>query len=360
MFSKKNIFISHSSENKEIALQFSAFLAGLGFPRENVFCSSIIGQGIQGNEELNKKISESIKKSKAIIFLISDDFLRSSYCMEELGVGWYLSQNNKVNCFYFVLPDIKLDEVKGFVNSKVKSFYLLDEDHKNNLGEFAEILSSVFKLKAVKHVAMSNLEDAFFSSTHSLFNIITEKKNTLNEKERKEKTEIDTLKKRVEDLSNIVENVRIENNNKLKREQFRTIEELFFILGSIYGLDKEGYEKNGKQFWFRVINKWKKIQEELKMCSSNSCMHKLVCYIHMYDNNLNEAYKYFLNYLKFEKNSIYVYMIDKFLTAWKGEWEEILTIFKEKISKEEEGLVKDSYVETYNYIKRKATADVKQ
>ena len=63
MFSKKNIFISHSSENKEIALQFSAFLAGLGFPRESIFCSSIIGQGIQGNEELNKKISESIKKS---------------------------------------------------------------------------------------------------------------------------------------------------------------------------------------------------------------------------------------------------------------------------------------------------------
>ena len=124
MFSKRNIFISHSSENKEIALQFSAFLAGLGFPRENIFCSSIIGQGIQGNEELNKKISESIKKSKAIIFLISDDFLKSSYCMEELGVGWYLSQNKKANCFYFVLPDIKLDEVKGFVNSKIKSFYL--------------------------------------------------------------------------------------------------------------------------------------------------------------------------------------------------------------------------------------------
>ena len=213
MFNKKNIFISHYSENKEIAQQFSAFLAGLGFSRENIFCSSIIGQGIQGNEELNKKISESIKKSKAIIFLISDDFLKSSYCMEELGVGWYLSQNKKVNCFYFILPDIKLDEIKGFVNSKVNSFYLLDDAHKNNMGEFAEIVLSIFKIKSVKHVVMTNLEDTFFSSTHSLFNAIRDKKKTIKEKEEKEKRETDTLKKKIEELSNEIEFGKTESSN---------------------------------------------------------------------------------------------------------------------------------------------------
>ena len=40
MFCKKNIFISHSSENKEIAEQLCAFITRLGVCENRIFCSS--------------------------------------------------------------------------------------------------------------------------------------------------------------------------------------------------------------------------------------------------------------------------------------------------------------------------------
>ena len=117
MFCKKNIFISHSSENKEIAEQLCAFITRLGIKESRIFCSSIVGQGVKNGEKLNDAISVSINKSQVIVYIISRDFIESSYCMEELGIGWYLSQFKKVSCFYLILPVIDLSVLKGFVNS---------------------------------------------------------------------------------------------------------------------------------------------------------------------------------------------------------------------------------------------------
>ena len=151
MFCKKNIFISHSSENKEIAEQLCAFITRLGIRENRIFCSSIIGQGVNNGEKLNDAITKSIHCSKVIVYVISRDFLLSSYCMEELGIGWYLSQLKKASCFYLILPDIDLSDLKGFVNSKVDKFSFLDEEHSGNLGLFAENLCENLKIKLPKH-----------------------------------------------------------------------------------------------------------------------------------------------------------------------------------------------------------------
>ena len=111
MLFDKNIFISHSSVNKEIAEHLSAYLIRVGVKEKNIFCSSIMGQGVGNGEKLNAAIGKAIRKSKLIIYLLSHDFINSSYCMEELGVGWYLAQYHKAMCFYLVLPDISLSEL---------------------------------------------------------------------------------------------------------------------------------------------------------------------------------------------------------------------------------------------------------
>ena len=40
MFFNKNVFISHSSANKEIAEHLSAYLIRIGVKEKNIFCSS--------------------------------------------------------------------------------------------------------------------------------------------------------------------------------------------------------------------------------------------------------------------------------------------------------------------------------
>lgn len=84
----KKLFISHSSKNKVIANHFISYLEHIGLKRNNVFCSSSISQGAKNGEELNSRIDKAIKDSYLIIYLISRDFLKSSYCIEELWVGW--------------------------------------------------------------------------------------------------------------------------------------------------------------------------------------------------------------------------------------------------------------------------------
>ena len=96
----KKLFISHSSKNKVIANQLISYLERLGLEHKNMFCSSSISQGAKNGEDLNSRIGQAIKNSYLIIYLISRDFLKSSYCIEELGVGWYLSQESNKKCFY--------------------------------------------------------------------------------------------------------------------------------------------------------------------------------------------------------------------------------------------------------------------
>ena len=76
---------------------------------------------------------------------VANDFAAAG--MEELGVGWYLSQRNKVSCFYLVLPDIELSDLRGFVNSKIDKFSFLDDTHSGDLGLFAENICEKLKVK---------------------------------------------------------------------------------------------------------------------------------------------------------------------------------------------------------------------
>ena len=165
---KRNVFISHSSNNREIAEQICAFLVRLGIDEDKVFCSSVIGQGINNGEKLNEAIATAIRKSKLIIFLLSYDFINSSYCVEELGVGWYLEHTNKAKCFYFVMPDIELSDLHGFVNSRIHKFSFLSREHQEDLSLFAENIYVMTNILIFQR-KIWNLARLFLTSLTSIF-----------------------------------------------------------------------------------------------------------------------------------------------------------------------------------------------
>lgn len=163
MFCRNNVFISHSSQNKEIAEQLCAFLTRIGIDERKIFCSSIIGQGVGNGEKLNDVICKAIKKSKLLIYLLSNDFLNSSYCMEELGIGWYLASFKRATCFYLVLPDIDLSELKGFINSKINKFAFVDLEHKEDMGLFAIDVAKKLRIKTPAHQIVLNASKTFLA-----------------------------------------------------------------------------------------------------------------------------------------------------------------------------------------------------
>lgn len=117
----EGIFISHSSEDSDFIIKVSDFFRKLGIDKENIFCSSIEGQGVKNGERLEEKIRNKIITSRLLFYVISDNFLRSNFCIEELGAGWILRDERiqAKRVFILKLPNVK-SEVKGFINADFK------------------------------------------------------------------------------------------------------------------------------------------------------------------------------------------------------------------------------------------------
>ena len=361
MFCKKNIFISHSSENKEIAEQLCAFITRLGVSESRIFYSSIIGQGVNNGEKLNEAIAKSIHRSKVIVYVISRDFLSSSYCMEELGIGWYLSQLKKASCCYLILPDVDLSDLKGFVNSKIDKFSFLDEAHSGDLGLFAENLCGILKLKLPKHSILVNAENTFVSATKVFIASIVEKEAMFRkENERKEKEKED-LQNQIQELNKSIDNLKgrlkisyDERNNELLKKELETIRERFVYLGYGGGITSKIFKSVYKEFWFSMTNRYLELKEKLNIDSDDG-MDMLLATIYSANGDLDEAYEQLKLYVQHENSQIYPDFFENVEIKSTNDMSEIIEILQEKIKHEPKGVVQDSYKETVDYLlERKA------
>lgn len=93
-------FISHAAKDKEIAKSFSMFLNGLDINIE-IFCSSIAGTIDQGDDFV-KKIESELKNSDVFIPLISSNYIKSKYCLIELGYAY--AKHTEYSKRYYILP----------------------------------------------------------------------------------------------------------------------------------------------------------------------------------------------------------------------------------------------------------------
>lgn len=86
------IFISHSSKNKELVEILTEFLQlGMGVNRSDIFCTSF-PSGLPTGEAFIEKIREELKESEAVIFLITEEYLKSLFCVTEMGAAWALGK----------------------------------------------------------------------------------------------------------------------------------------------------------------------------------------------------------------------------------------------------------------------------
>ena len=355
MFRKKNIFISHSSKNKDIAEQLCAFLNALGIINSRIFCSSVVGQGVNNGEKLNDAIAKAIHKSKVLIYIISRDFVDSSYCMEELGAGWFLSQNNRATCFYLKLPDVELYELSGFVNSKIDKFSFLDEQHQGELGLFAENLFGKLNKKLPKHSYLLNAENTFFSATKIAFNNILEQKEQLQKEKEKKKNEIESLKEQlqakevsIERYKKIIQTNQANEKHKEAQIELDTIRNRFFYLGLGDGVSKKLFSLVFKNFWFDMINRYLELEEKLGYSEKGYDCHMewLLATVFSANGDVCEAYEHMKKYVQLNETTIYPDFYEHIKIDPANEMSEIIEILKDKLIHTKKGIAYDSYEET--------------
>lgn len=361
MFFEKNIFISHSSNNKEIAEQLCAFFTAIGINNDRIFCSSVIGQGVNNGEKLNDAIVKAINKSKILVYIISRDFINSSYCMEELGAGWFLAQNKKASCFFLKLPDVELSELSGFVNSKIDKFSFVDENHKDELGLFAENIFGVLHRKLPKHSYLINAENTFFSSTKVAFEQMIKRQKEIQLANEKRDNEIKLLNEKIKNqineiksLENIIEekkDSRIYDNLSL---EFNTIRKNFFLLGTDCGITNNQFNSLYKNFWFRMVNRYLELEEKLGYREGyDANMEMLFATIFSANGDEEEAYEHLKKYVNLYEHNIYPDFYRNIKISEDNDMNELIEILKIKIAKEKKGVVQDSYKETLEHLENR-------
>ena len=91
------IFISHSSEDKEIVDLFKNIIlnAGLGIADNDIAYTSASETGVPTGGNIPQYIKENIADSDFVFFMISDNYRKSEVCLNEMGAAWALNKNVK-------------------------------------------------------------------------------------------------------------------------------------------------------------------------------------------------------------------------------------------------------------------------
>lgn len=132
------VFISHSNKDSEIAINFSRFLNSINIDIIT-FCSSLTGMIDQG-ENFVEVIGRELSNSNVFIPLISTNYLKSKYCMIELGYAYSqcIRKSEQYSIFPFCLPPItKGQALLGTPLAHIQTASLND---KNELHNFVNVL----------------------------------------------------------------------------------------------------------------------------------------------------------------------------------------------------------------------------
>lgn len=104
------IFISHAVKDKAIAdALVDLLLTSTKISSDQIFCSSLEGLGIPPGVNFVDYIKSKIQKPKAVIALISPNYLGSQFCMCELGATWAMSHD----LLPLLVPPLTFEQVKG-------------------------------------------------------------------------------------------------------------------------------------------------------------------------------------------------------------------------------------------------------
>lgn len=80
------IFISYSSRDSDVAIKMQDFFTNyFGLTSDEVFLAE---HSIRAGEQGDREILNAIKTADFLIYIISEDFFKSPYCMCELGASW--------------------------------------------------------------------------------------------------------------------------------------------------------------------------------------------------------------------------------------------------------------------------------
>lgn len=107
--SRKRIFISHSSKDKQYITKFvnQILCLGVGVSPDDIFCTSIEDLSIKNGKDIRNHIHDNIKSAEYSFLMISDNYKASEICINEMGAVWAYDANVRL----YMLPRATVDKI---------------------------------------------------------------------------------------------------------------------------------------------------------------------------------------------------------------------------------------------------------
>lgn len=108
------IFVSHASMDSTIGEAFVDLLLEFGVEKKNIFFSSKYHLGVELGKDFVSTVKGKLKESTVTIFLITDNFYESAYCLNEMGACWILEKE----FIPVLLNNTKFEDMRGFIDQR--------------------------------------------------------------------------------------------------------------------------------------------------------------------------------------------------------------------------------------------------
>jgi len=105
---RSKVFISHASSDRKAVDVLIDLVGGIGSGAVDVFCTSSPGFDVPAGTGFFQYIQELLQRSALIIHFITPAFLRSDFCMLELGAAWAQGKS-----FPMLAPPLTIKDLQG-------------------------------------------------------------------------------------------------------------------------------------------------------------------------------------------------------------------------------------------------------
>jgi len=103
------IFISHSSDDKDVVEKAIDILEAIGVPNSKIFCSSFEGYGVKLGEDFLERIKRELNNDVMVLFILTSNFYTSPISLCEMGASW-VKTNKQI---LILIPPFEYSQIKG-------------------------------------------------------------------------------------------------------------------------------------------------------------------------------------------------------------------------------------------------------
>lgn len=160
------IFISHASKDEAYVKKIVGLLEAIGVPEKGIFCSSVAGYGIPGEQKIYDYLRGQFETFDLhVLFILSENYYSSCDCLCEMGAAWV--RRNEYTTI--LLPGFDFNNIKGVLDRSTIATKLDDKSDmlKIRLSELRDKVIDEFGLEKLSESKWERIRNDFINNVSS-------------------------------------------------------------------------------------------------------------------------------------------------------------------------------------------------